>query len=440
MAVSDALLQMIANPKVVNPMESYQQGKRLAQASRLADAKSAQEQQQIDINAIKAKTAQGQLGVAQGGLKVRREEQKTKADTLAIKQAEEVRLKNEELLKSGFRAMDVISTLTDPEERMAGLNQVQSTFKPDNPIYKKIEEIKRLPYEQQQMAFKEVNRISQSRGYAEQPTDTRTTYEKNLVNAGYTKGTPEFQEKMEQMILQGDKFIEMEGGQAIVQTPDGKFKALSVENLDDLPPVITPEDKQKRVEALRNTIDKEGTAFRKVEGSYERIQEVGKAATGAGDLALIFNYMKMLDPGSVVRESEFKTAEHARAWMTTMEDEGRKVPSLVQGAIQKFNTGAKLLPDQRKDFLARTEELYVGSRNAMDRSISKVLQRADEDGVSRQSVIGKKELEGYTKRKNIRRKKAGVSKNLPEGSKQIGTFKGKPVYVDLEGNQWIGEE
>jgi len=63
-----------------------------------------------------------------------------------------------------------------------------------------------------------------------------------------------------------------------------------------------------RKEYQGNPVYKNYTAVR---GSFERIQSGAARNTGAGDLGIIYGYMKMLDPGSVVREGEFATAENA---------------------------------------------------------------------------------------------------------------------------------
>ena len=60
---------------------------------------------------------------------------------------------------------------------------------------------------------------------------------------------------------------------------------------------------------------------------------------GASDMALLFGYMKSIDPGSVVRESEFKTAE---ATTPAMERYG------ITKLRDKVLKGALLTPEQRK--------------------------------------------------------------------------------------------
>lgn len=96
--------------------------------------------------------------------------------------------------------------------------------------------------------------------------------------------------------------------------------------------------------------------FVQVRDAYQRIQAsaVTKDAAGrtvpnssaAGDLALIFNYMKLLDPGSTVREGEFANAQNAGGAGSRMIAQYNKVIS-----------GERLSDDQRKDFLNRAEDL-----------------------------------------------------------------------------------
>ena len=61
---------------------------------------------------------------------------------------------------------------------------------------------------------------------------------------------------------------------------------------------------------------------------------------GVGDMAAVFLFMKMLDPGSVVRESEFQAAQ---ATAGAIDQLGIKIAQLKEGDI--------LSPEQRKDFL-----------------------------------------------------------------------------------------
>jgi hypothetical protein len=57
--------------------------------------------------------------------------------------------------------------------------------------------------------------------------------------------------------------------------------------------------------------------------------------------------MKMLDPGSVVREGEFATAQNAGG-----------VDAKVYNLYNQLMTGERLKPDQRKMFTKQAESLY----------------------------------------------------------------------------------
>jgi murein DD-endopeptidase MepM/ murein hydrolase activator NlpD len=85
--------------------------------------------------------------------------------------------------------------------------------------------------------------------------------------------------------------------------------------------------------------------FLDVQASYNRILSTDD--TAAGDLALIFNYMKMLDPGSVVREGEFATAQNAAG-----------IPDQIRNWYNRIRNGERLNPNQRADFRKQAENLY----------------------------------------------------------------------------------
>lgn len=155
---------------------------------------------------------------------------------------------------------------------------------------------------------------------------------------------------------------------------------------------------QKQINVLRKSINDLTKDFRSVDQAISRVKAVGSKGTGAGDLALIFNFMKLLDPGSVVRESEFRTAEDARAFLAKAGDTGITLPGFVVQGLEKAATGAKLLPEQRQDFLSRADELFSAARSTADDQIANVLQQADQDQIKRQRVFGKKRLADFNER------------------------------------------
>ena len=99
-------------------------------------------------------------------------------------------------------------------------------------------------------------------------------------------------------------------------------------------------------------------SFSEQSQAYGRIVASAKDPSPAGDLSMIFNFMKVLDPGSVVRESEFATAAQASAWLQQSELLGVDVPRPIAQAIRSIENGQRLSPEQRADFLGRAGALY----------------------------------------------------------------------------------
>lgn len=102
---------------------------------------------------------------------------------------------------------------------------------------------------------------------------------------------------------------------------------------------------------LRDEFVNQSKPWHDVNSAYTRIKAAGSDPTAAGDLALIFNYMKMLDPGSTVREGEFANAQNAGG-----------LPERLRAQYNKAVNGEFLSANQRKDFLDRASKLYKGQQ------------------------------------------------------------------------------
>ena len=109
---------------------------------------------------------------------------------------------------------------------------------------------------------------------------------------------------------------------------------------------VIPVAKRPEAEtALRKEYNVQTAPFKEVQSSYRRVKAAGP--TGAGDIALIYGYMKMLDPGSVVREGEFATAEKTAG-----------IPSAVVNVYNKAVSGKRLTESQRETFKRQAGGLY----------------------------------------------------------------------------------
>jgi hypothetical protein len=98
---------------------------------------------------------------------------------------------------------------------------------------------------------------------------------------------------------------------------------------------------------LRAEYEKAAKPFTDLRVNYQRIQAAGKDNTGASDIAMVYSFMKMLDPTSVVREGEFATAQNAGG-----------VDSQIIGMYNKLLTGERLAPQVRNDFMQQASRQY----------------------------------------------------------------------------------
>jgi hypothetical protein len=71
---------------------------------------------------------------------------------------------------------------------------------------------------------------------------------------------------------------------------------------------VDPDKKFTQEEKIRKEWQGRSKVYGELQGTYSNIKSSADAKTGPGDIALITGFMKMLDPGSVVRETEFATA------------------------------------------------------------------------------------------------------------------------------------
>lgn len=116
--------------------------------------------------------------------------------------------------------------------------------------------------------------------------------------------------------------------------------------------------------------------FADVTFAYSRVVTSAEDPSPAGDLALIFNYMKVLDPGSVVREGEFATAQNAGG-----------VDDRVRSLYNRVVEGTRLSEPQRADFIDRATRLYQGAEQQYKSIADQYGQLAQQAGLPVDQVI-----------------------------------------------------
>jgi hypothetical protein len=139
-----------------------------------------------------------------------------------------------------------------------------------------------------------------------------------------------------------------------------------------------------RLEQMKNAPGQENTLrdefntltrdFRTVQDAHSKIKSV--ANTGAGDMSLLYSYVKLLDPGSVVRESEFATAAASGSF-------GER----IQGLAQRVISGQRLPPDLRTDFIREADGIYTSQKEGADRLEKQYRDIAKRNNLNPENVI-----------------------------------------------------
>lgn len=121
---------------------------------------------------------------------------------------------------------------------------------------------------------------------------------------------------------------------------------------------------------LRDDYRTESKDFYAARDGYERVLASAKDPSAAGDMALLYGYMKLLDPNSVVRETEFAQAARTGS-----------LPQQIQARALSLINGQRLTPEQRTDFLNRAQALF-GKSQARQTS-----RKTNYTGIARRSGV-----------------------------------------------------
>jgi len=157
---------------------------------------------------------------------------------------------------------------------------------------------------------------------------------KNITPAGIAASLPSLRAQESLSVLEP---IAMQGERLAGLLEAGSFGGVGKEGFD--------------AEAkLRKEFDQSSASYRQALKGFNQVKAAARAEnpTGADDVALVFGFMKTIDPGSVVREGEFATAENTAG-----------VPTRVRAAYNKLLSGDRLDPVQREYFLGAARNQFV---------------------------------------------------------------------------------
>lgn len=114
---------------------------------------------------------------------------------------------------------------------------------------------------------------------------------------------------------------------------------------------LSPDKKFDKERTLNQEYYKRTEGLRDSERNYNTIKNSAADGSGAGDIALVTSFMKMLDPGSVVRETEFATARDTVGLLDRLKNQE-----------QQIKTGKFLSPTQRQDFVRLADQYLAAAQ------------------------------------------------------------------------------
>jgi hypothetical protein len=188
-------------------------------------------------------------------------------------------------------------------------------------------------------------------------------------------------------------------------------------------PAETDKTRFDQATKLRTEVEKFTDEFRKVEDPYDRVNSIvggaGKKDASA-DIALVYSFMKMLDPGSVVRETEFATAQNAAG-----------VPEQLRNQYNKVLSGEFLSPEQVKSFKNQAEKIYKGAESRQKKRESQYTGLAKKYGIDPTEVIIRSPAQYDNPPANF-----GVS-DQPEGTIATNPQTGQTIVS--RGGVWVAQ-
>lgn len=116
-----------------------------------------------------------------------------------------------------------------------------------------------------------------------------------------------------------------------------------------------PEKTFAQEEKIRKEWQGRSKMYSELQGTFNTLQASASSANGPGDIALITGFMKMLDPGSVVRETEFATARDTAGLFTQL-----------QNRLEKAQNGQLLSPKQRSEYVALSQKYLDSAKKKAD--------------------------------------------------------------------------
>jgi hypothetical protein len=143
-----------------------------------------------------------------------------------------------------------------------------------------------------------------------------------------------------------------------------------------------PKQQREQANVLRKEYNQQikDSGIEEIIPKVQDLENFKDSPSAAGDIALIFAYMKTLDPNSVVRESEFKVAAEAGS-----------ATQRAAALANKILTGERVSESIRKDFFNRAKDMVKNKLNSAKNVSERATQLAISQGIPPKAGLGIKD-------------------------------------------------
>lgn len=168
------------------------------------------------------------------------------------------------------------------------------------------------------------------------------------------------------------------------------------------------------------TKDPRTKAIVEVDAAAKSISNAMKNPSPAGDISLLVGFMKLIDPGSTVREGEFATAQQAGG-----------VPTQILATYNRMLRGERLTEQQRQDFARQAGALYNSRYEQFAPARAQAEALAKQYGVDPSRVIG-----GYSEFKRFEPEpdQRELARQELERRRSLAGNRNAKGLLDVEGN------
>jgi hypothetical protein len=164
----------------------------------------------------------------------------------------------------------------------------------------------------------------------------------------------------------------------------------------------------------RMNSDQEVTRYNIIRDMWGNMQAAPN--TAAGDIALVYAFMRMQDPTSTVREGEFATAQNAGG-----------VPERIRAQYNKLVSGKLLDWKTRQDFMRTAQSMYRTRKSGIEPVLQKYENLAREFGLKPELAVTR----------GPERDAPIMDDNAPRAAESNASLRPDEILVQANGKYWV---